>query len=98
MNDRPMTATDADLEAALFDLVGALAPVSAPDLALAVRLRVEAVGAPSTRRPRWLDRLAPPTRRPVRRGLVLALAALLVLAGIAAAIGFGLPGLGCQKL
>ena len=34
-----------------------------------------------------------PTARPVRRGLVLALAALIVLAGIVAAIGFGLPGL-----
>jgi hypothetical protein len=92
-NDRRFTATDADLEAALLDLGGALAPVSAPDLARAVRLRIETLGAPSSGRPRWLDRLGSPTGRPARRGLVLALAALLVLAGIAAAIGFGLPGL-----
>ncbi len=92
-NDRPIsTDTDAALEAALRDLGGALAPMAAPGLAVAVRMRVEVLGPPSVGRPRWLDRLAPPAR-PLRRGLVLALAAVLVLAGIAAAIGFGLPGL-----
>ena len=92
-NERPVTWTDADMEAALLDLGGALAPPSAPDLARTVRLRIETLGAPSSSRPRWLDRLGGRTGRPVRRGLVLAIAALLVLAGIAAAIGFGLPGL-----
>ncbi len=47
--------------------------------------------APSLRR--RLDALLPRPARPLRRGLVLALAALLALAGLAAAIGFGLPGL-----
>jgi hypothetical protein len=93
MNDRSLFTTDADLEAALLDLGGALATPTAPDLARAVRLRVEAMGAPSAGRPRWLDRLIGSPGRPARRGLVLALAALLVLAGIAAALGFGLPGL-----
>src|SRR5207344_2324562 len=69
------------------------APTPAPDLARAVRLRVEAIGAPPTAARRWLGPLAGSTARPVRRGLVLALAALIVLAGIVAAIGFGLPGL-----
>jgi hypothetical protein len=92
-NDRPPTPTDADLEAALLDLGGALASPSAPDLARAVRLRIELLGTPSSRRPRWLDRLQGPAGRPVRRGLVLALTALLALAGIAAGLGFGLPGL-----
>jgi hypothetical protein len=93
MNDRLTFATDADLEVALHDLGGALAATTAPDLARAVRVRVEAMGAPSAMRPRWLDHLIGSPGRPVRRSLVLALAALLVLAGIAAALGFGLPGL-----
>lgn len=98
MTDRPtptgpMTPTDAALDAALVDLAGALAPVPAAGLARAVRLRVETMAVPSTSGPGWLDRLTRPTGRPLRRGLVLALAALLVLAGIAVAIGFGLPGL-----
>lgn len=94
MDDRPMTTlTDADLETALLDLGRALAPVPAPHLARAIRLRIEPLGPPSAARPAWLDRLTRPTGRPLRRGLILALAALLVLAGIAAALGFGLPGL-----
>ena len=93
MNKRPMFPTDADLEAALLDLGGALAPPTAADLARVVRLRVEAMAAPSAGRPRWLDRLVGSPGRPARRGFVLALAELLVLAGIVAALGFGLPGL-----
>jgi hypothetical protein len=93
MNIPPTFATDADLEAALLDLGGALATPSAPDLARAVRLRVEAMAPPSAGRPAWLDRLIGSPGRPARRGFVLALTALLVLAGIAAALGFGLPGL-----
>ena len=93
--------TDAGLEAALVDLGGALAPMTAPDLARTVRLRVESMGVPSSVQPGWLGRLvrptdrAPgrPTGRPLRRGLILAIAGLLILAGIAAALGFGLPGL-----
>ena len=93
--------TGADLETALVDLGGALAPPAAPDLARAVRLRVETMGVPSSVQPSWLGRLVRPTDRvtdrptgrPLRRGLVLAIVALLILAGIAAAIGFGLPGL-----
>jgi len=68
---------------------------AAPDPARAARLRIEA-GDPLARRG-LLGRLgltggAVP-RRPLRRSLVLAIAALLVLAAIAGAIGFGLPGL-----
>jgi hypothetical protein len=92
-------------DAALADALGALsaslavpsaAPVGSPDLASRARSRIEAEGiAPETG---WLDRLGlrptgRPATRPLRRGLVLALAALLVLAAIAGAIGFGLPGL-----
>jgi hypothetical protein len=93
MNDRPMPMTDTDLEAALRDLARALAPTPAPQLAAAVRSRVEGLGVPAPSLRRRLDSLIPRRGRPLRRGLVLALAALLVLAGLAAAIGFGLPGL-----
>lgn len=99
-NDRPTMTTDADLEAALLDLAGTLAPVTAPDLAASVRHRVERLGAPAPGLRRRLGGLlgrpgpVGPTRvRPLRRALVLALVALLILAGLAAAIGFGLPGL-----
>jgi hypothetical protein len=51
------------------------------------------LGAPAPGRRTWFDQLFRPAGRPLRRGAVLALAAVLVLAGIAAAIGFGLPGL-----
>jgi hypothetical protein len=59
------------------------------DPARRARLRIEAAGARAGEG--ILDRLG--LRRPIRRGLVLALAALLVLAAIASAVGFGLPGL-----
>jgi hypothetical protein len=57
----------------------------APDLAMRVRARL-AAPRPRTRRP-WTS------WRPLRRGLVLALAALLALAAIAGAVRLGLPGL-----
>ncbi|NJD27794.1 MAG: hypothetical protein FIA92_05800 [Chloroflexi bacterium] len=78
---------DADLELALRDL-GRSLETRPPrvDLARAARLRLEAPAA----RSRWIASLG---RRPVRRAVLIALAALLVLAGLAAALGFGLPGL-----
>lgn len=92
---------DGDLEAALRRLAPAIDWPSAggdpdgPDLAAAVRARMEAAPGSAgpvlpTRepRPRWRW-----TWRPARRALVLALVALLALAAIAGAIGFGLPGL-----
>lgn len=90
---RPATMSDADLEAALLDLGGALAPIQAPGLALAVRARIEHGVTAGLDRPIWTERLGLPAVRPFRRGLVLALAAVLLIGGIAAAIGFGLPGL-----
>lgn len=90
---------DRELEAALLDLAGAIAPHPAPRLAGAVRGRIEDRPAPRMSAPGvrgrlagWLDRRVG-RGRPLRRGLVLALAAVLVVAGVAAAIGFGLPGL-----
>jgi hypothetical protein len=83
--------TDTGLEAALVDLGGALAPMTAPDLARTVRLRVESMGVPSSVQPGWLALVRPdrapglPTGRPLR-GLILAIAGLLILAGIAAAL------------
>lgn len=92
---------DGDLEAALRRLAPAIDWPSAgldpdgPDLAASVRARIEATPATGgsvlpTTTPRrgslW-------TWRPARRALVLALVALLGLAAIAGAIGFGLPGL-----
>ena len=61
------------------------------DLATRARARIVAEGVrpgPAGGR-RWFGFRA----RPMRRGLVLALAALLVLAAIAGAVGLGLPGL-----
>jgi hypothetical protein len=101
MTDRPTTTmSDADLEAALLDLGSALASVQAPDLALAVRFRIEHGEAAVLGQPTWAERLGPALGRlgltggrPLRQSLVLALAAVLLIGGIAAAIGFGLPGL-----
>ncbi len=82
-----------DLEEALVNLGRALAPIAAPGLSAAVRRRVEVLPAPAPARPRWIDHLMVRPGRPLRRALVLAVIVLLVLAGLAAAIGFGLPGL-----
>ena len=78
-DDRLHRLTETDLENALRGLADAIAwPVAAPfeggpDIAAAVRARIEAAGArPSPRRP-W-------TWRPARRALVLAVAILLALA------------------
>lgn len=95
MNDRPMrlaTLDDADLEAMLrataptIDWPAGAAP-DGPDIAMRVRGRLVAGPLPAHRTRGWAS------WRPVRRGLVLALAALLALAAIAGAIGLGLPGL-----
>lgn len=91
MIERLRTMTDVELEAALRDLGDTLRPPAAPDLARAVRLRI--VAGESRRAGRGATWRLPLLGRPVRRGLVLALAAVLVLAGIATALGFGLPGL-----
>jgi hypothetical protein len=96
--DPRASITDIDLEVALFDLAGALAPTPAPDLAVAIRSRVEALGVPAPGLRRRLDDLVARPTRPLRRGLILALAALVLLAGLAAAIGFGLPGLRIEFL
>lgn len=87
---------DASLEVALTELGGAVAwPSPAPGFATRVRLRVEAMPAPARESTweRWRTWLGTPVgRRPVRRSLLVAIALLLVAATVAAAIGFGLPG------
>jgi hypothetical protein len=88
---RPVAAfDDAELELALrassVSIVWPTAsPAGAPDVATRVRARL--VACEAARRGSW--RLW----RPARRGLVLAIAALLALAAIAGAVGLGLPGL-----
>ncbi|MDQ2942028.1 MAG: hypothetical protein M3R05_07570 [Chloroflexota bacterium] len=85
------TLGDAELEAALGDLGRALITPRAPDLARTVRLRIAsddtraASGSFPWRRPIF--------GRPLRRAVVVALAAVLVVAGVATALGLGLPGL-----
>ena len=100
MTDRPMTRfDDAALEGALRVLGAAIdwpvaAPITpsgapvGPDVATRVRVRLT---DPDRRRARraW----SPRRWRPLRRSVVLALAALLILAVIAGAAGLGLPGL-----
>ncbi len=95
MSDQPRRLAardDAGLEALLRAGAESIAwptasPPGAPDIATRVRARLVAdPPRPAARRP-WT------TWRPVRRGLVLALAALLALAAIAGAVGLGLPGL-----
>ena len=91
MADQPLfLRSDADLEAALRDLSGSIAwpeadraTDGARDIAAAVRARLE-TAPPRTRGWTW---------RPARRAMVLAVAILLALAAVAAATGFGLPGL-----
>ena len=102
MTDLPLSQRpDGDLETALRSLAAAIDWPSAggvpdgPDLAAAVRARIEA--APAAGRSAlpgdWARRGSRWTWRPARRALVFALLALLALAAIAGAIGFGLPGL-----
>jgi hypothetical protein len=76
------------LELELLDLGAALAtPAPGSDLAARIRTRI------TTERPRRASRLAW-WQPPVRRSLVLAFVALVLTAAVvAAAIGFGLPGL-----
>jgi hypothetical protein len=99
MTDRRLPARlgDADLEAALRDLGAALAVPSVPsvasgagDPARVARLRIEAGPTRS-----WWAPAARSRRRPltIGRGLVLALIAVVAIAAIAGAIGFGLPGI-----
>jgi hypothetical protein len=83
--------SDATLESALRELGNDLAwpeaqpAAGAPDLARRVRARIVAAPPrPASARIGW---------RPARRALVLALAALLVLAAVAAAVAFGVPGI-----
>ncbi len=102
MTDRARLAAlpDDAFGAALRELGGALdmprlaTTVDGTDLARRVRQRIEASGQ-AVPRTGLLERLglAHPGGRPVRRGLVLALAALFVVAAVAGAVGFGLPGL-----
>lgn len=88
-------ATDEQLGDALRGLGGSVAFPSAsaepgqPDVAARARMQIVALGVRPSPGPR---RFGFPTR-PIRRGLVLALAALLILAAIAGAVGLGLPGL-----
>jgi len=91
---------DAELGNALLGLAPTIAwptagGVGEPDLAAAVRLRVESMPVPGRQRRGWgwSPRLWQPGVRPARRALVLALAALLALAAIVGAVGLGLPGL-----
>ena len=93
MSDQPMrlaSLDDAGLESALRASMESIASPSAsqpgaPDIATRVRARL--VAAPPAPRRAWTG------WRPVRRSLVLALVALLVLAAIVGAVGLGLPGL-----
>ena len=101
MAERPLgQRSDMELGATLRGLAPAIAwpmggGAGGPDLATAVRGRVESMPVPG--RDRWAG--LRPTRwsgsigRPARRALVLALVALLAVAAIAGAVGLGLPGL-----
>jgi hypothetical protein len=100
MTDRPLARRDDEaLEGALRSLSSAIAwPTAAPmapsgatagpDIATRVRVRIASGERARPTRPWWR-----PSTRPVRRSLVLAVAALLALAIVAGAVGLGLPGL-----
>lgn len=99
MTDRPMALDDNGLETALRALAREIdwpvaAPITpegvtaGPDIATKVRARLVA-GERRRDRRRWWSFGG----RPVRRSLMLAIAALLALAIVAAAVGLGLPGL-----
>jgi hypothetical protein len=87
------TMDDAALEGALRDLAPALAypptPTGTADIAAAVRQRIVAA-APARERGGLLGWIG---RRPIRRSLLVAVAALLILAAVAGAIGLGVPGI-----
>lgn len=83
---------DLALEGALRDLSTAVAypTAGAAGSDIAARVRQTIVAAPPARRGgllRWLR------GRPVRRSVVVAIAALLVLAAVAGAVGLGVPGI-----
>ena len=76
-----------------FPAAGATQPGS-PDLATRARQRIEQNPArPSIWQRLGLGAAAGTRARPMRRGLILAIAALLILAAVAGAVGLGLPGL-----
>jgi hypothetical protein len=75
---------DRALEAALADLGAALAFPPTPSLASAVGVAI---------RSEWARRPARPFGRPLRRALALGAVAAVLVAGLAAAIGFALGGL-----
>jgi hypothetical protein len=87
---RPLAAIDdAALETALRDLAPVLAYPADVDVAALVRQRI--VAARPASQPGgilgWIG------RRPVRRSLLVAVAALLILAAVAGAVGLGVPGI-----
>ena len=96
MADRIDRFGDADLEAALRDLGGALAiPTVADGLDPAARARLRITrdaAAAATRRGRWAW-LAPTPGRRVGRGVAFGLVAVVAVAAVAGAIGLGLPGI-----
>lgn len=95
----PFHATSDDaLAAALHELAASIdfptiaRGLAGEDLATRARRRIVEAGIePSGRR--GLGRVFPRGRRSVRRSLIFALIALLVVAAVAAAVGFGLPRL-----
>ena len=86
---------DLALEAALRDVAAAVAYPSArpagSDVASVVRRRIEA--APRATVHERANPLAWLLRRPVRRSLLVAAAAILILAAVVGAVGLGLPGI-----
>ena len=89
---------DEALGAALRELGGAVAFPSAaatgrPDIATRVRVQIVETGVSGAGRAGRRRAFGWLPARPMRRGLVFALAGLLILAAIAGAVGFGLPGL-----
>lgn len=92
------SATDSEIELALRDLGQSLAWPASPaavaglpdDAAARARRRIVAEGIRPQGRRWWTG---PSGRRPLRTSLLLAAALILAIAALAAAIGFGLPGI-----